>query len=141
MKPVPLLRTAFGLTLFFAVAHTLGTVSTAVRSPQEQAVIDAMKGYQFDAMGVTRTVFDFYYGLGLFLSLNLLVLAVLIWMLGTMARTEPARARPFVGMLALGHAVMAALCWWKFFPAPLATTGLTTIALGLAWRAMRQPAA
>jgi hypothetical protein len=141
MRPVPLLRTAFGLTLFFAVAHTVGTVSTAVRDPQEQAVIDAMKGYQFDAMGVMRTVFDFYQGLGLFLSLNLLVLAALLWMLGSMARTAPARARPFVGMLAVAHVAMAALCWWKFFPAPLVTTGLTAVALGLAWRAMREPAA
>jgi hypothetical protein len=140
LKPVPLLRTAFGLTLFFCVAHTFGTVNTAVRDPREQAVMDAMKGYQFDAMGVMRTPFDFYYGLGLFLSLNLAILAVLLWMVGTMARDEPARARPFVGVLALGHVTMAALCWWKFFPAPLVTTSLTAACLVWAWHAMRQPA-
>jgi hypothetical protein len=140
VRPATLLRTAFGLTLFFAVAHTLGTVSTAVRDPQEQAVFDAMKAYRFDAMGVTRTPFDFYYGLGLFLSLNLLILAALLWMLGSMARHEPARARPFVGMLAMGHVGMAALCWWKFFPAPLATTGLTALCLAAAWWQMRDAA-
>ncbi|MBA4072145.1 MAG: hypothetical protein C0497_09970 [Gemmatimonas sp.] len=63
-----------------------------MRDPREQAVIDVMKGYQFDAMGVMRTIFDFPYGLGLFLNLNLPVLSALIWMLGTMTRTEPARA-------------------------------------------------
>lgn len=140
MRPVPLLRAAFGLTLFFAVAHTLGTLSTAVRDPQEQAVFDAMKAYRFDAMGVMRTPFDFYYGLGLFLSLNLLILAVLLWMFGTMARAEPARARPFVGVLALGHVAMAALCWWKFFPAPLATTGLAAFCLVGAWWQLRAAA-
>lgn len=140
MRPATLLRTAFGFTLFFAVAHTFGTLSTAVRDPQEQAVIDAMKAYRFDAMGVMRTPFDFYYGLGLFLSLNLFILAVLLWMLGTMARHEPARARPFVGVLAAGHVAMATLCWWKFFPAPLVTTGLTALCLIGAWWRMRDAA-
>lgn len=137
MKAVTLLRTAFGLSLFFCLAHTFGTVSSGVRDAGEQAVLDAMKAYRFDAMGVTRTVWDFYYGLGLFLSLNLLILSALLWMLGTMARTEPARARPFVGILAIGHVAMAALCWWKFFPAPLVTTGLTSLCLASAWRGMR----
>jgi hypothetical protein len=137
---VPLLRAAFGLTVFFAAAHTVGTLSTAVRDPQEQAVFDAMKAYRFDAMGVMRTPYDFYYGLGLFLSLNLLILAALLWMLGTMARTEPARARPFIGLLAAGYGLMAALSWWKFFPAPLATAALTALCLTGAWWQMRDAA-
>lgn len=140
MKPVPLLRAAFGLTLFFCAAHTFGTVAGGVHDAQEQAVLDAMKAYRFDAMGVMRTPWDFYYGLGLFGSLNLLVFAVILWMLGTMARTDPGRARPFVGVLAAANVATAALCWWKFFPAPLVTSALTAICLGMAWRVMRPSA-
>ncbi len=137
MTPVALLRTACGSTGLFAAAHTLGTVQTGVRDAQEQAVFDAMKAYRFDAMGVMRTPFDFYYGLGLYLSLFLLVMAVLLWMLSGMARTAPQQARPIVGVLTLAHAASAALCAWKFFPAPLALSLLSVACLAGAWWKLR----
>ncbi|MDQ8153669.1 MAG: hypothetical protein P3B98_03315 [Gemmatimonadota bacterium] len=137
MTPTTLLRIAFGSTALFAAAHTAGTVHTGVRDAQEQAVFDAMKAYQFDAMGVMRTPFDFYYGLGLYLSLFLVVMAVLLWLLAGMARTAPKQARPMVGVLALANLASAALCLWKFFPAPLVLSLASAASLSGAWWGLR----
>jgi hypothetical protein len=38
-----------------------------------------MKSHHFDAMGFSRTYWDFYYGFGLVISGYLLVQAVMLW--------------------------------------------------------------
>ena len=59
------LRVASVLTFVHAVLHTVGGVFGRVAPGAEQTAVDAMKGNTFAAMGVTRTMWEFYRGMGL----------------------------------------------------------------------------
>jgi hypothetical protein len=70
----------------------------------------------FDAMGSLRTYWDFYLGFGLYLTVNLLLLSALMWQLASVVKTEPAIARPFIGLLCiafLAFAFLSSLYFWR----------------------------
>jgi hypothetical protein len=103
MKPQTLLRSASVLTLAHALLISFaGLLSGTSKNQDEVSLLSAMKALQFDAMGSLRTYWDFYLGFGLFLTLNLLLLAVLLWQLASLVKTEPAalgaRVRLFAEM-------------------------------------------
>jgi hypothetical protein len=63
MKPWTWLRIAAVLQALGTVGHNLATLSTKpTHCPQEQAVFDAMRGFQFNIMGSMRSTWDFYRG-------------------------------------------------------------------------------
>ena|SRR3989442_6828275 len=127
-----LLRTAAALNLVFLAGHTYGVFASPSRGPGERTLYGAMRAYRFLAMGSLRSHWDFYFGFSLFLSANLLVLTVLIWQVGSLARTDPARARPFIATLLGGYLLFAVLCWVYFFIAPAMTTSAIALFLALA---------
>jgi hypothetical protein len=133
MKPWIWLRVAACLQTFFAFGHTAGGIpSKAIRGPQEQALFDAMRGFSFDVMGSTRSHWDFYQGFGLTISVNLAVLAVLMWQLSSLSRTGAAGARRLLITLLLGEILIAVLSWRYFFLAPALTSVLVSLCLGAA---------
>lgn len=133
MRPVILLRIANLNLLVFLLGHTLGTISSSSRGPEEAALMAALRGYQFDVMGVTRTHGDFYFGLGLSLSAALVGFIWLTHSATRLAATQPAAARPFVYALATACGLLACLSWTYFFPAPAVMTTLATACF--AWAA------
>jgi hypothetical protein len=79
MKPQTLLRTASVLTLAHAILNSFaGLLSGTSKNQDEMSLLKAMKALQFDAMGSLRTYWDFYFGFGQFLTVNLLLIAVLL---------------------------------------------------------------
>src|SRR5215831_7853603 len=118
MKQMILLRTASALTLVFCAGHTYGSLNTSSRGPEEAAVFMAMQAYPFTIMGFRRTHWDFYRGFSLLFSATLIMLAVLLWQLGELAKSDPARARPFIATMALGYVGFTVLCGLYFFTAP-----------------------
>ena len=134
MKPHILLRAAAVLTLIHAALHTFGgMLQTPSRGLQETVVLAAMKGYRFDAMGSTRSYWDFYMGFGFFLSVSLVLVAVLLWQLASIAKSDAARTRPMVLAIAIGFAAFTALSWRYFFVAPLVTEALIAALLAVAF--------
>src|SRR5262252_7196595 len=99
MKQSILLRTASMLTLVFCAGHTYGSLNNSSRGPEEAAVFMAMQAYPFNIMGFRRTHWDFYRGFSLLFSVTLLLLVVLLWQLGGLAKTDPVRTRPLVATL------------------------------------------
>ena len=100
MKPHVLLRMASALTLAHALLNSFaGLLSGTSKNQEEVSLLNAMKALHFDAMGSLRTYWDFYFGFGLFLTVNLLLLSALLWHLASLVKVEPAIARPFVGLL------------------------------------------
>src|ERR1700752_4364000 len=95
MKPSHWLRIASVIALLFAAGHSMGAMESW-SPPGETDVLEAMRSFRFDAMGVTRTYWDFYFGFGLFISVFLLLQAILLWQLSAIAMTDPARARPLI---------------------------------------------
>jgi len=139
MKSSILLRIASALTLFFCAAHTYKALDPSSRGPEEAAVFMAMQAYPFNIMGFRRTHWEFYRGFSLLFSVSLLLLAVLLWQIGGIAKSDPARARPLIASLFFGYLAFAVLCGMYFFTAPVAVSGAATICIALAFAASRAP--
>ena len=132
-----LLRTASALTLIFCAGHTYGTLDNTAHGPEEAAVFMAMQAFPFTIMGFRRTHWDFYRGFSLLFSVTLLMLAVLLWQLGAISKTDPARVRPLIATLALGYLGFTVLCGAFFFTAPAVLAAAATICIALAFTSAR----
>jgi hypothetical protein len=133
MKPTLFLRIASVLTLIHCALHTIGGVFGKPRSGAELAVIEAMKSHPFDFMGSLRSYWDFYFGYGLFVTINLLIQGLLFWQLATMAKTNAAWTRPILALFFLNYVAMAIIAWKYFFIAPAVTELLIAACLALAF--------
>jgi hypothetical protein len=119
MKPWAWLRIAAVLQALGTVGHNLATLSTKPRhGPQEQAVFDAMRGFQFNMMGSMRSTWDFYRGYQFSTTVNFLLLVVLLWMLSNLSRSAPMEARPLVIAILVAQSVNVVLSWTFFFAGP-----------------------
>ncbi len=132
MKPSIWLRAASGLMAIFAVGHTMGHFKGPSRGTQNDIVVAAMKSVHFDVMGSSRTYWDFYQGFSLFVIVTPLLLAVLIWLLSDLARTQPSQARPVVWALVAGVTLFAIIGWTNFFVAPAMINTLAAVCLVMA---------
>ena len=137
MKPTILLRIASVLTLVFFGGHTLKALDPSSRGAEEAAVFMAMQAYPFNIMGFRRTHWDFYRGFSLLFSVALLLLAVLLWQIGGIAKSDPARARPLIASLFLAYFAFTVLCGMFFFTAPAAVSAAVGICLALAFVSAR----
>ena len=137
MKQTILLRTASVLTLILCAGHTYRVLAPSFRGPEEAAVFMAMQAYPFNIMGFRRTHWDFYMGFSLLFSLTLLLLAVLLWQLGAMARSDGPRTRPLIATMFLGYLGFTILCGKYFFTAPAALSAAAGICLAFAFISAR----
>jgi pilus assembly protein TadC len=119
MKPRLFLRIASVLTFIHCVLHTLGGVfGSPQHGAEEIAIVDAMKSRRFDVLGSMRSYWDFFFGYGLFVTLALLVEAILLWQLAIRARANPDWVRPIAALLLFNFAAMSIVSWRYFFIAP-----------------------
>jgi len=81
------LRSASIIAFLFAAGHGLGGLKQW--SPMgENAVLKAMRETRFDKMSVRRSYLDFYLGFGWSLAIAEAMLAVLLWQIAALARTD-----------------------------------------------------
>jgi hypothetical protein len=132
------IRIAQAATSVFALGHSLGMLNTQFRDAHERAAIEGLQSYSFDIMGVSRTHWDFYQGMGWSLSLFLVFCVVVMQMCVRIARQQPALARPLLFVQSALFAVMTAFCALWFFPAPLVMSALAAIALAFAGLRLRR---
>jgi hypothetical protein len=102
-----------------------------------------MKSQTFEAEGFTRTYWDFYVGFGIIISVFLLLQAVVLWQLGSLAKTNTSGVRPMIVSFLAASIVNAGLGWTYFFAVPAAMAAAIAlsllIALVLAGRKAAQP--
>lgn len=127
-----LLRVASIIALVFALGHTSGGPWTPSEEPNAAAVVEAMKSVSFDAMGTSRSYWDFYFGFGANISVYMFAQAALLWLLAALAKTQPASARPFVAVMLASCAANGFLAWRYFFVLPLVLSVVMAICLVLA---------
>jgi hypothetical protein len=143
MRTVIFLRIASVLTFVHALLHTIGGVFGSAASGVQQATVAVMKANEFPAMGVMRSYWDFYRGMGLTVSVFLTVEAVVFWQLSSMAKTDGLRLRPVLAAFSVGYLGIAVVSYRYFFAAPVITEILIALCLGLAigsvTRAAREP--
>jgi len=134
VKTPLLLRIASILSLLLAAGHTAGGFS--FWSPEgETEVLRAMRSFHFDIAGVSRSYLDFYLGFGFINSIYLLVQAVVLWQLASMAQVDPIRVRPLVGSFFVASAASAFLAWKFIFAVPVVSFAAIAACLGMAFHA------
>jgi hypothetical protein len=133
MKSSTFLRIASVITLLYCAGHTAGMPWTPADGPAEKPLLDAMKAHSFDALGSERTYWDFYFGFGVIISVYLLVQAVVLWQLGSLATSQPSRVRPITASFFVAFIVNAFLAWKYFFAIPVIMTVAISACLALAF--------
>ena len=133
MKAPLLLRIAAVITFLYFAGHTAGIPWTPAVGPEEIPVLEAMKSHSFETVGFKRTYWDFYFGFGVIISGYLLVQAVVLWQLGSLARVDSLRVRPIVASFLVAFAVNAVLAWKYFFAVPVLMAVAISVCLALAF--------
>jgi glycerol uptake facilitator-like aquaporin len=118
-KPVVFLRIASVLTLIHAVLHTVGGVFGKVDPGPAAVAVAAMKANQFPLMGNMRSFWDFYFGLGLALSISMTAEGILMWQLASLAKSEARRLRPMMATFLVAYLAIAVNSNLHFFLAPV----------------------
>ena len=128
-----MLRIAAVITLLYFVGHTSGTPWTPAAGPLEAPILEAMKVHRFEALGSSRTYWDFYYGFGWAISGFLLLQAVVLWQLAGLARTGPSTLRPVIAAFFASFALNAFVAWKFFFAVPAAMAVAIAACLAIAF--------
>ena len=126
------LRLGAIISLFFAMGHTLGGLKSSWSPIGENDVLAAMRTFHFDFAGVSRTYLELYRGFGFLLTVYLLLQAVLLWQLASIARTDRRLARPMVWSFFLASIAIGVLTWVFIFPTPVYFDAALTACLGWA---------
>jgi hypothetical protein len=117
--------------VLYAAGHAMGGIESW-SPPGETAVLQSMRTFEFDVMGATRTYMHFYLGFGVYVTVLLLLQAVLVWQLASLAHADPRRASPFVAALSVGNLIGTFVVWRFIFAVPallsLACAACLTIA-------------
>ena len=122
-------RTLAVILGLFAAGHTLGTAAPHVtRGAAEADVFRAMQGFRFPVMGFERSYWEFYRGFALTISVQLALMAVIAWQVGSLSQRDAGQALP-LGVALLGAcAGVAVISWFFFFGGPIV---FSLVALGL----------
>ena len=118
MKAAIWFRVASVLIAIFALGHTLGFRQTDSKWGVD-AALASIRSIRFTTQGFARTYWDFYVGFGLFVTIFLLLAAVLAWQLGSLPASTFATLRPLAWALTATFAVVTLLSWRFFFLAPV----------------------
>ena len=132
MKPILFLRIASVLTLVHAVLHTVGGVFGKPMPGVATMVATTMKANHFPVFGVNRSYADFYFGMGIGITISLTVETVLLWQLGTLAKKDATHLRPILTVLMLGFLAFAVNSYVYFFLGPVIVEILIALCLGMA---------
>lgn len=133
MKSPIFLRIASIITLLYFAGHTSGIPWTPDVGPGAVPVLEAMKSHSFEVIGSTRTYWDFYFGFGVIISLYVLLQAVVLWQLGSWAKTDALRVRPIVASFFVAFIVNTVLAWKYFFALPVIMSVAISVCLALAF--------
>ena len=130
------LRIASIISLLFTLGHTAGGLQKW--SPMgDNELLRTMRAFRFDTMGANRSYFDFFMGFGWSLSIVMVMQTVLLWQMASLARTEPAKVRPMIAVIALATAANGVVAWHFIFAVPALFSIALVIVLAAAFVAAR----
>jgi len=132
MKPAIFLRMASVLTLIHAALHTIGGVFGKAAPGPQQAAVAAMQSNTFLIMGLTRSFWSFYRGMGLGITISMTAEAIVFWQLSSLAKTGSYRLRPIYATFSVAYLAFAANSSQFFFPPPVVAEILIALCLAMA---------
>jgi hypothetical protein len=121
-----LYRIAAALILLFDIGHSAGFPWS---DPKWGVDTIAVRSSHFQIFGFSRTYSDFYVGFGLFVSVFLLLAAVLAWQLGNVPAQTQSLVRATAWVLSLSFVAVTVLSWMYFFAIPIVFAGLISACL------------
>ena len=95
-------------------------------------MLASMRSIHFDLQGFSRSYWDLFVGAGYFVSVFLLLAAVLAWQLGGLPAETLARMQGTAWALAFSFVALTILAWRYFFLVPLVFSLLIAVCLILA---------
>ena len=140
-KPVLFLRIASVMTFIHAVLHTIGGVFGKPDPGPASVAVAAMKSNQFLLMGNMRSFWDFYFGLGLGITILLTAESVVMWSLASLAKTEAHRLRPIMITFLFAYSAFAINSNINFFIGPVIAEILIAASFAIAIATAKPPAA
>jgi hypothetical protein len=134
------LRIASVVSVLFVAGHARGGQKSWLPIGESE-VLQTMRSFRFDAMGANRSYLEFYLGFGHLLTVLMVLQAVVLWQMASLARTEAARLRPMIAAF-LAAQIASAIVEWRFiFAIPVAFSVVITVCLAVALAAAgRRPA-
>jgi hypothetical protein len=132
MKSWIWLRAASVVLFLLGVGHGIGELHPVPPPPLAAPVLAAMKDVHFQMEGLTRTFWNFYEGSSISSVISVIALAIVIWQLSGLARTQARLLRPIIITLAVGQALTSYVIWTDLIYPPAIFSILATICLLLA---------
>jgi hypothetical protein len=128
-------RAPFALTsvllVLFAAGHTYGFLSVRPSTAEGLAVLSSMQSVTFMLGHTPHTYWDFYLGFGLFISVYLLLAAIVAWELPAIGEVSPGAYLVLASAL-LAALVAQALLATVYFRGPPMVLSMALVA-SLAW--------
>src|SRR5437660_356941 len=118
MKSPLIYRAASILIGLFAAAHTVGFRQSNPKWGVD-GLLASMKSIHFETQGFHRSYWDFFSGFGFFVSIFLVLAALLAWQFGGLSRVELRAWLLMQWALPLCFIGVTVLSWRYFFMAPL----------------------
>ena len=140
MRPTTWLRAASILTFVHAILHTIGGVFGDHPTGPGEIAYAAMKSNTFLAMGNTRSYWAFYRGMGLTVTIFLVIEAIVFWLLGNIVRDSDTDLRDLLVVFLLGYLAFAVNSIRYFFVAPVIVELAIAACLAMAIVSIKQPA-
>jgi len=140
LKASTLYRIAAVVILLFDIGHTIGFLQ---HDPSwgVDSLLTSMKTIHFDIQGFSRSYWEFFVGFGLFVTVFLLLAAVVAWQLGGLPAETLARLRGMRWALALCFVALTFLSFRYFFFLPLVFSALIAVCLIVAASLQVRPSA
>ena len=120
------LRIASALSIIHAGMHQLG-MSQAPTNPAEIAVTESMQSFQMDVMGSMRSYMDFYSGMGLFMTIMLTGLGLLMWQMSGTEKQLRTCTRPILLIIGITFIALTTASLKYFFVAPIIMEALIAV--------------
>ena len=140
MKTHHLLRAAAVGSLLLAAGHTLGGRNSW--SPAGNLdILNTMRTTSFQAMGFTRTFYEFYMAFGWTLTVFLLLQAVVLWQLASIAKGNPGSTRPMIASFFLATVATGIISWQMILPPPTVFNVVIAAVLAAAFATASRPKA
>jgi hypothetical protein len=132
MKPTLLLRIAGVLSFLHGLLHAIGDYIGKPQPGAQLQAVSAMKLNSFVVMGQPRTFWDFYEGMSIAGSITLIVIGIVLWQLGSVAKKNAAPLRPVIATFAFAFLALAVNSYKFFIPPPVIMELVIAACLGLA---------
>lgn len=125
-------RIAAVLILLFDIGHSAGYPWS---NPKWGVDLSAIQSSHFNVLGFSRTYWNFYVGFGLFVSVFMLLAALLAWQLSNLPQETLRLMRTTAWALTISFAAVTVLSWMYFFSIPIVFSAVITVCLFVgAWR-------